>query len=119
MRDFATLSINAMAEGQDGQIWIGTDKGLKKLNDTSVVDITWKTMSPNSVVSSVLFDQNQAVWVGTGEGLYVARRGAYQTGVRKYVSSPEKTSGRSAGINSAPCGLAREQTGSSGVWMEK
>ncbi|MCX6144976.1 MAG: triple tyrosine motif-containing protein [Ignavibacteriales bacterium] len=77
MKAFKDLSINAMAEGQDGQIWIGTDGGLKKLNGTSVKDMTWKEMWPNRAITSVLFDRNQTLWVGTGEGLYIAHRAAY------------------------------------------
>jgi ligand-binding sensor domain-containing protein len=77
MKAFTGLSINAMAEGQDGQIWIGTDHGLKKLNETAVEDVAWKGMSPNQAITCVLIDWNQTLWVGTDEGLYVARRGAY------------------------------------------
>jgi ligand-binding sensor domain-containing protein len=62
------LNIHAIAEANDGKIWIGTEKGLSVYNES-----TWTTITsglPDLYVTAIAFDRtNGSAWVGTKKGL--------------------------------------------------
>ena len=69
--------INAIVEGADGNLWIGTNNGLnyfnKKTNSFLRVDL-YKQLSlsnnPRKFINALLFDEeNNALWVATNNGV--------------------------------------------------
>ena len=68
--------VNCVAEDREGQIWLGTDKGLKCYGP----DLRRREMPPLSAeVRSLLVDRHGVLWIGTsGRGLVRYQRGDYQ-----------------------------------------
>lgn len=62
--DHYILAIN---QAPDGDIWIGTRKGLGVFNGTEWEKITGDL--PDLYISSIAFDKDGSAWVGTGKGL--------------------------------------------------
>ncbi len=66
--------INALAQQQDGTMWIGTDAGLARLDDDTGLFTTYKHAAGNSaslthdVVLSLYADEEGTLWVGTNGG---------------------------------------------------
>ncbi len=62
--------VNAVAVGQDGTIWFGTNKGL-----TSLTGTIWNTLSrtnsplPSDTITALGFDGQNNLWIGTRNGL--------------------------------------------------
>lgn len=68
----AEIQINCLAKNKEGEIYLGTDRGLKKVNlKTNFVnsvaikaeDNTQKVISER--IESILFDANENLWLGT------------------------------------------------------
>ncbi len=65
-------SVHCIAEKNDGEMLIGTVKGLRGLRpDAAKVD-TILTPQEGNVISFIFQDQRQRFWLGTTEGLYLA-----------------------------------------------
>ncbi|HEY9123431.1 MAG TPA: two-component regulator propeller domain-containing protein [Bacteroidales bacterium] len=65
--DLPSARIHAIAEGKDGRLWVGTEKGLAILENQ-----TWTAKTsglPNLYVTAIAFDKDGKAWVGTKKGL--------------------------------------------------
>ncbi|HXL56264.1 MAG TPA: ATP-binding protein, partial [Chitinophagaceae bacterium] len=58
-------SVISLAEDHDNKIWVGTAKGLNKLNDDK-----FQHYLKDLLVKSVFVDATGVIWAGTGTGLY-------------------------------------------------
>ncbi len=74
-------SVAAVAQTQDGYIWLGTESGLVRF-DGFHFSVFEKSNTPalrSNVISSLLVDHNQTLWIGThGGGLACYRQGKFQ-----------------------------------------
>ncbi|GGF73780.1 ligand-binding sensor domain-containing diguanylate cyclase [Alteromonas lipolytica] len=63
--------INAVSQDPDGNLWLATEgQGLYRQSPTGErLQLTTAEGLPSNVVSSVLADNEGAIWVGTGRGL--------------------------------------------------
>lgn len=66
----------AIAEDQEGYIWIGTSKGLNQLNPVNgeLTHYRAQTGLPNDFIYSVEVDGNGNIWVSTNYGVSVLNR---------------------------------------------
>ena len=63
--------ITAIAEGENGILWIGTRFGLVKMNNESLVKFSVPDFE-NANITALFYDHKQRLWVGTAtKGLYV------------------------------------------------
>lgn len=73
-------SVNAIAQGPDGQLWLGTFGGLVRF-DGSRFTLVERTDSGGSHLDRVLslaIDRDGALWIGTEDALLRREAGAYQ-----------------------------------------
>jgi ligand-binding sensor domain-containing protein/signal transduction histidine kinase len=67
--------IKALAQDKQNNLWIGTDKGLTKMNFKTLVMQTYfandkdETAIPDNTINSLYADKNGEIWVGTWKGL--------------------------------------------------
>lgn len=63
--------IYALHEGKDGNIWIGTSKGLKRLNPQTieVQEYTTKDGLPSNYICAIKEDANGYLWISTNYGI--------------------------------------------------
>ena len=65
----ATSSIEALANGKDSTLWIGSSQGLFHLNLN-----TWQSQRPgmfqDKFIRILLYQNDTCLWVGTNDGLY-------------------------------------------------
>ncbi|MBN2165900.1 MAG: hypothetical protein JW717_06455 [Marinilabiliaceae bacterium] len=65
----------SIAENSDGELWIGTENGLKKLNRETDTYTTWHNEPENTnslicnVIRKLYFDSQNNLWIGTKKGL--------------------------------------------------
>jgi ligand-binding sensor domain-containing protein/signal transduction histidine kinase len=70
-----TFIIRALAFNRE-ELWIGTDKGLGKLDPGPdgtayhFIMSTFRNIHPQQVIENILFDDNGKLWVSTEAGLY-------------------------------------------------
>lgn len=64
-----TVSIRAVYEGADKNIWLGLTDGLARLNDGHATLFTKKDGLPDSNVTAIHEDRRGNLWVGTSGGL--------------------------------------------------
>src|SRR5262245_12351557 len=68
---FIPSRITAMAQTQDGYLWLGTESGLFRFDGVKVV--AWRapggTSLPSAYVRSLLAARDGTLWIGTTEGL--------------------------------------------------
>ena len=67
--------ILSLFQGRDGEIWVGSDNGLRSFDGTS-----WRTFSvsdglPANAVCALADDAEGDLWIGTSGGLYALRDG--------------------------------------------
>lgn len=55
-------------EDRDGDLWIGTDKGLVRSRNNQTTVFTVKDGLPDNSISVIYPDQQGAIWLGTHEG---------------------------------------------------
>lgn len=72
--DRSTLShnfITTIAQDNDGNLWVGTFDGLNKLNvnKSTFVNYGKKEGLPDNVVSNLIFDEHNSLWLTTNKGL--------------------------------------------------
>ena len=63
-----------LAEDKQGNIWIGTFKGVSKMNPYNLKCFNYtqaNKLLPDDFDSKVFIDNQGTVWVGTGKGLYL------------------------------------------------
>lgn len=65
--ELAGSRVHAIAEGPDGRIWVGTEKGLSVYDGNSWTTITDKL--PDLFVTSIAFDKDGTAWIGTKKGI--------------------------------------------------
>ncbi|HEY8934672.1 MAG TPA: two-component regulator propeller domain-containing protein [Cyclobacteriaceae bacterium] len=64
------VSIHCMTEDEDGNLWIGTDKGLHRLKNKKIVEtLTIKNGLPTDIIHGILIDHNKDLWLGTTAGI--------------------------------------------------
>lgn len=67
--------IKALAQDKQNNLWIGTDKGLTKMNLATLVMQTYlandkdENAIPDNTIHSLYADKNGEIWVGTWKGL--------------------------------------------------
>ncbi len=70
---FASLSINAIEQDQDGIMWFGTNRGLFYYSGDNFKKFIYlyddSTSIGHSYITSLLTDKNNDMWVGTKRGL--------------------------------------------------
>jgi len=68
----APWTLRALAQGQGGSMWIGTDSGLARIAAGSVELVTvGEGAEPRHGVNSLVEDRaRNALWLGTGDGLW-------------------------------------------------
>ena len=70
--------VRTMAQDEDGFMWFGSSEGLDRFDGHQTLNFQHDSTQPNSlsssVISSILFDKQQRLWVGTfGGGLNLYR----------------------------------------------
>ncbi len=80
-------AVQAIQEGLDGDLWIGTTQGLSRLRNGRVT--TWTTQDglPQGGVSGILADTRTGLWLLTDSGLFNANFSGIQSS-RKPESHP-------------------------------
>jgi len=68
-------SVEIIEEGQDGEIWFGTQHGLNKFDGYNIETFKPTAGSPNSIsglkINSLLTDAEGNLWVGSDDGLHL------------------------------------------------
>ena len=74
-------NVTSMAEDDDGNIWIGTIRGLNRYNGSSYVAFYQEDNGlPDDAISAVCRDSDGNLWVGTGSGISLIRDGRIDSG---------------------------------------
>jgi ligand-binding sensor domain-containing protein/serine phosphatase RsbU (regulator of sigma subunit) len=61
-----SLSINAIAEGNNGELWIGTNgQGLFKYAHRTLRQVSLREGLPSNVINSIYIDATENIWLGT------------------------------------------------------
>ena len=64
-----TQTINSIAEGTNGALWLGTPSGLERLEGPAITHFTTKNGLPNDFVSNVHVARSGTVWITTRGGM--------------------------------------------------
>src|SRR5208337_1850521 len=77
-------SVHALAQTNDGYIWLGTEAGLVRFDGTSfaVFDQSSNPALPSGDIRCLLATKDGGLWVGTSEGLARWKDGATRTYTR-------------------------------------
>ncbi|MDQ3438727.1 MAG: hypothetical protein M3478_00070 [Planctomycetota bacterium] len=67
--------VTALQAGQDGSVWVGTTKGLNRINGERVDSYSTADGLANGRVQALCGDGAGGVWVGTERGLHHLRDG--------------------------------------------
>ncbi|MBV9489691.1 MAG: hypothetical protein JO069_08210, partial [Verrucomicrobia bacterium] len=62
-------------EDREGNVWLGSDAGVRCLSDTKFTVISSQDGLPNRTVNAVLSDRAGKLWIGTEAGLALWRQG--------------------------------------------
>ena len=74
-------NVTGIAEDADGNIWIGTIRGLNKYNgSTYIAYYQGENGLPDDFISSMCSDGEGRIWVGTGSGISLLRDGRLDPG---------------------------------------
>jgi ligand-binding sensor domain-containing protein/signal transduction histidine kinase len=68
-------SLNAIAQANDGTLWLGTQSGLKLLKNGRLAKANLPAFLANTQITSLFMAHDGRLWVGTPEGLCVYDRG--------------------------------------------
>lgn len=68
--------ILSLERGEQGSVWIGTDRGLCLMQGRKIVD-SWNTESglPSNRIQALCLDQTGGLWIGTENGVVVRKNG--------------------------------------------
>jgi signal transduction histidine kinase/ligand-binding sensor domain-containing protein len=83
--------IFAIAEGQDGSLWLGTSQGLlRQMPDGRIQHFSIQPRLQFDKIPTLLIDRDQRVWIGAVERLYVLRPEPLESipGGAQYLSRP-------------------------------
>jgi signal transduction histidine kinase/ligand-binding sensor domain-containing protein/ActR/RegA family two-component response regulator len=100
-------TVRALAEGRDGSLWIGTERGLNRFKDGRFSTYTTKDGLPSDQVRAICEDRQGRLWVGTMGGLSV-----YEKGV--FTSTP---TGNASGAKETKPVLAIIESRDGSVWV--
>ncbi len=64
-------AVSALAKGEGGRVWIGTNQGLFAWDDTNATRIMPADSSMSAAVTSLAVTQGDSLYVGTANGLYL------------------------------------------------
>jgi diguanylate cyclase (GGDEF)-like protein len=87
MDQFSDRRVDVIERGPPGQLWVGTENGLNRLDVTThaveriMADPADRTTIPSNFVNSLLTDRQGRLWVGTMDGIGVLVSG--DTGGRR------------------------------------
>ena len=96
-------SVRALLEDREGNLWVGTQDGLNRISDTTIVSISNPAVL-SQPVRAVTSTADGAVWIGTDNGVYRAVAG----GMRHF--------GRAEGLPSVTVGaIHTDRRG--GLWV--
>ncbi len=70
----SNLIIETLCEDKEGVLWLGTNKGLLRVEEQEQTLYTTEQGLPNNYVSAVLEDSDGNLWVGTFNGLTRMKR---------------------------------------------
>ena len=70
MEEASPKLTGALAVGGDGTVWVGTQTGLKMLQNGIFHDVSGNL--PATAVNALLLDRSSRLWVGTPKGLFEA-----------------------------------------------
>ncbi len=78
-------TVHALAQTQDGFVWIGTEAGLARFDGNSflVLDMHSQPQLPSGDIRCLLATSDGALWIGTGDGLARLQGGS----VRVYTTA--------------------------------
>jgi len=69
-RQLTTARINCLLPLENGELWIGTDKGLKQWTGSALTVANVPPSLRRSEVLTMIRDQDANIWVGTNRGLF-------------------------------------------------
>lgn len=74
----AIVNFDAITEGPDGTIYIGTNKGLLTFKGDNVADFSkWKNILVNGTIesiNSIKFDNLGNLWIATNQGIFLSKK---------------------------------------------
>lgn len=74
---FSSCDIRSLASDENGMIYAGTFFGVNNFN-TLTQHTTSRHFHPNDFVGAIITDSDNNLWVGTGCGLYIIKKGHLQ-----------------------------------------
>ena len=80
-------TVRAILQDKRGYVWFGTDEGLNRYDGTGVKIYQYTTQTTHGLgcnYISALYEGEDELWVGTGEGLYLY---AYDTNTFSFFDS--------------------------------
>lgn len=72
--DSPASEITSLAEGSDGTLWVGTDRGLFRRSEDRLVQVDLSSASASDRILGIHGDPDGSIWVGTS-GRVTVRRG--------------------------------------------
>ncbi|HTJ48832.1 MAG TPA: two-component regulator propeller domain-containing protein, partial [Cyclobacteriaceae bacterium] len=64
------VAINCITEDEDGNLWVGSDKGLHRIKNKTVVEtLTMTDGLPTDIINGILIDHKKNLWLGTTAGI--------------------------------------------------
>lgn len=70
--DAPTVSVSSIYEDKEGQLWIGTGIGFCLMRGAELIANVGQGIPAGAVITALGVDNDQTMWVGTTEGLYVS-----------------------------------------------
>jgi signal transduction histidine kinase len=86
--DGAPRNVQAIAQGPDGYLWIGSGSGLYRFDGLSFQPIRPAASADSKPITSLLVSREGDVWVGYGTG---GGTSVYRNGVLRDVPTPQQT----------------------------
>lgn len=80
-------TVNALAFGQDGYLWLGTVRGLNRYNGSNFKVYSRGNHLSDDGVTSLCPDSDGRLWIGTGSGIFLMRDGQIDTTFHSSVIS--------------------------------
>lgn len=70
-------SVHALAQGEDGYLWVGTQLGLARFDGVRFVNVPLDSSGTERYINDLLANPDTSLWVATGE-LVLLRRGSVE-----------------------------------------
>jgi ligand-binding sensor domain-containing protein/signal transduction histidine kinase len=68
-------NVNAIYEDREGNLWVGTEKGLERLKNGKFITYTTHHGLAANTVNAIYEDREGNLWIGTEKGLYRIKNG--------------------------------------------